>query len=131
MRQMFSLGKKQLGFIQFSCATTLSAMAPFYQSLCSEAGRPADPALLSKLQEANVSELARLEEALKDARENLGDTEVRDALLAKAEYLTKIGDKVSGFGAGLIPRLYGYGPGTQATQLGMAITEHLITSVSV
>lgn len=70
-----------------------NAMAPFYQSLCSEAGRPPDPALLSQLRGANESELARLEEALKDARENLGDTEVRDALLAKAEYLTKIGDK--------------------------------------
>ena len=69
-------------------------MAPFYQSLCSEAGRPVDSALLSKLQEANETELTRLEEALKDAQENLGDTEVRDALLAKAEYLTKIGDKV-------------------------------------
>lgn len=28
-----------------------------------------------------------------DAVTNLGDTEVRDALLAKAEYLCKIGDK--------------------------------------
>lgn len=37
--------------------------------------------------------LTELEDKIKDAETNLGEQEVRDALLAKAEYLTEIGDK--------------------------------------
>jgi 26S proteasome regulatory subunit N7 len=43
---------------------------------------------------ANKTELEKLEKAIEDAETNLGETEVRDALLTKAEYLCKIGDKV-------------------------------------
>lgn len=72
------------------------AMAPFYSSLCTELGRPLDSDLLKKLEEENVKKLEKLEEGIKDAEKNFGETEQRDALLAKAEYLCKIGDKVSG-----------------------------------
>lgn len=71
-------------------------MAPFYSSLCTELGRPLDSDLLKKLEEENVKKLEKLEEGIKDAEKNFGETEQRDALLAKAEYLCKIGDKVSG-----------------------------------
>ena len=40
---------------------------------------------------ANEAQLAKLEETIKDAEENLGDIEVREAYLAKADYLYKIG----------------------------------------
>ncbi len=33
------------------------------------------------------------DEKIKDAEKNQGESELRDALLAKAEYLTKIGEK--------------------------------------
>ncbi len=82
-----------------SLPPSLPAMAKFYSSLCSETGRPLDPALLQELEAANSAELARLEEAIKDAQENLGDTELKDALMARAEYLCRTGDKVgSGWG---------------------------------
>ncbi len=69
-------------------------MAPFYESLCKELGWKSDTALLKKMKEENESQLKKLDETLQDAEQNLGETEVRDALLAKAEYLSKIGDKV-------------------------------------
>ena len=41
----------------------------------------------------NEKELKSLDEKIADAEANLGESEHREALLAKAEYLTKIGDK--------------------------------------
>ena len=73
---------------------THTAMGPFYSSLCSELGREVDTDLLSELEAANKAELAKLEEGIEDATKNFGETEQRDALMAKAEYLCKIGDKV-------------------------------------
>ena len=62
--------------------------------MCSELGREVDTSLLSELEAANKAELAKLEEGIEDATKNFGETEQRDALMAKAEYLCKIGDKV-------------------------------------
>lgn len=72
-------------------------MAPFYLSLCDDVGKPVDATLLSKMETVNKTELQKLEEGIKDAEKNFGETEQRDALLAKAEYLCKIGDKVSSY----------------------------------
>ena len=44
----------------------------------------------------NETELKVLEDKIKDAEENLGESEHREALLAKAEYLTKIGIDFTG-----------------------------------
>ncbi|XP_047394307.1 26S proteasome non-ATPase regulatory subunit 6-like [Sciurus carolinensis] len=38
-------------------------------------------------------ELKRLDEELEDAEKNLGESEIRDAMMARAEYLCQIGDK--------------------------------------
>merc|ERR1719382_1096587 len=35
----------------------------------------------------------RIEEKIQDAKENLGDTEVRDGLIAKADFFNRVGDK--------------------------------------
>merc|ERR1712137_537825 len=35
----------------------------------------------------------KIEDKIKDAKENLGDTEIRDALVVKAEFFNRIGDK--------------------------------------
>jgi len=69
-------------------------MAPLYSWVCSDLGRPVDSALLAKMEAQNKEKLARLEETIADAEKNFGETERRDALMAKAEYLCKIGDKV-------------------------------------
>ncbi|RHZ81159.1 hypothetical protein Glove_123g34 [Diversispora epigaea] len=68
-------------------------MAPFYQLITDEVKIPLDKALLAKYQEINKKELQELDEKLQDAEKNLGETEISDALLAKAEYFSKIGDK--------------------------------------
>ena len=70
-------------------------MAPFYEEVCPDIGWNIDQTLLENMKLANKTELEKLEKAIEDAETNLGETEVRDALLTKAEYLCKIGDKVS------------------------------------
>jgi len=69
-------------------------MAPFYEELCTDLKWPVDNSLLAKMQSNNEETFKKLDETLKDAEENLGETEIRDALYAKAEHLCKIGDKV-------------------------------------
>lgn len=69
-------------------------MAPFYQLMTEELKIPFDKPLHAKYQENNNEELKKLDEKLEDAEKNLGETEISDALLAKAEFFAKIGDKV-------------------------------------
>jgi 26S proteasome regulatory subunit N7 len=73
--------------------TPAAALAPLYEHVCSELGLPKDEAKLAEMRSANTQRLAELEAKLKDAEENLGETEVRDALHARAEYLGSIGDR--------------------------------------
>ncbi|KAI8592996.1 26S proteasome non-ATPase regulatory subunit 6 [Geranomyces variabilis] len=68
-------------------------MAPYYVLLCEEFGFPQDAALLSTMRGANDEEAKRLDTKLEDAEQNLGETDISDALIAKAQFLAKIGDK--------------------------------------
>ncbi|XP_046385272.1 26S proteasome non-ATPase regulatory subunit 6 [Ischnura elegans] len=68
-------------------------MAPFYEEVVADLGWACDAELLESMKEANKKKLEELEDAILDAEKNLGDVEVRDAYLAKAEYLCRIGDK--------------------------------------
>lgn len=70
-------------------------MAPFYEEVCKELNWKVDNALLKRMKESNAADLKKLDDAIEDAEKNLGEMEVRDANLAKAEFLCKIGDKVS------------------------------------
>ena len=70
-------------------------MAPFYEEVCKDLGWTVDQKLLERMKAENEAELKRLDEAVEDAEKNLGETEVRDGMLKKAEYLSRIGDKVS------------------------------------
>lgn len=72
---------------------TLSNMAPFYEHVCSELKWPVDQKHLDTMAKENKTKLDELDEKIKDAEENLGETEVRDARLNKAEYYMLIGDK--------------------------------------
>lgn len=70
------------------------SMLPYYEKhLCPAALGTVDAALKEQMMKSNEEELAKLEERIKDAKENLGDIEVRDALLAKAQFFNRIGDK--------------------------------------
>ncbi|XP_004419948.1 PREDICTED: 26S proteasome non-ATPase regulatory subunit 6 isoform X2 [Ceratotherium simum simum] len=68
-------------------------MAPYYEALCRSLDWQMDMDLLNKMKKANEEELKRLDEELEDAEKNLGESEIRDAMMAKAEYLCRIGDK--------------------------------------
>jgi 26S proteasome regulatory subunit N7 len=70
------------------------SMLPFYEKhLCPAPLGPVDEVLKATMQKANDEELAKLEEKLADAKENLGDVEVRDVLVAKADFWNRIGNK--------------------------------------
>jgi 26S proteasome regulatory subunit N7 len=68
-------------------------MAPFYELICKEFNFPIDNNLLNQLKKTNEEKLKQIEEKLEDAQQNLGETEISDALISKAEYLAKIGYK--------------------------------------
>ncbi|XP_077486203.1 26S proteasome non-ATPase regulatory subunit 6-like [Amblyomma americanum] len=74
-------------------AITEHNMAPFYEETCAELGWTVDADLLANMKLANATEIVRLDSAIEDAEKNLSETEVREAHLAKAEYLSRIGDK--------------------------------------
>mmetsp|Transcript_41835 Transcript_41835/g.95829 ORF Transcript_41835/g.95829 Transcript_41835/m.95829 type:complete len:341 (-) Transcript_41835:461-1483(-) len=67
-------------------------MAPFYKATCEKLGWELDQALLSDMEKANAEELAKLTAALEDAETNQGETEVREALLARANFHARIGE---------------------------------------
>lgn len=50
--------------------------------------------LYKQLKSKNEQELKKLQDKIEDAETNLGETELSDALRAKASYLAKIGEKV-------------------------------------
>ena len=72
-------------------------MGPYYEYVCSELQFPVDHNVLTKMKDINQKEIEKLEAAVKDAEENLGEIEIRDAKIAKAEYLSTIGDKVENY----------------------------------
>ena len=70
-------------------------MAPFYITLCEQLNLDLDGDLVKTMQAANEERLKELQEVLRDAEENLGDNEVREACLARAQFYSEIGSKVS------------------------------------
>jgi len=68
-------------------------MAPWYELVCQDSGWKKDAALLKKMKAKNEEQLKKLDEAIEDAEKNLGEMEVREAYLKKAEFYSRIGDK--------------------------------------
>lgn len=68
-------------------------MAPFYQHVCNELKWSLDQKHFNEMAASNQKELDVYDEKIKDAEKNLGEIEIRDAYLDKAEYYVKIGDK--------------------------------------
>ena len=75
----------------FSLATD---MHPFYTELCTELGWTLDEPLANELSAACAAKLVELDQKIDDAEKNLGESEIRDAMLEKAEHYALIGDKV-------------------------------------
>ncbi|XP_023222238.1 26S proteasome non-ATPase regulatory subunit 6-like [Centruroides sculpturatus] len=74
-------------------------MAPFYAEVCRDLHWTTNEDLMSRMTEANTKRLKNLEDAIEDAEKNLSEMEVREAHLAKAEYLSSIGDKEAALAA--------------------------------
>lgn len=68
-------------------------MAPAYEAACAELGWEVDAALLEGMAKAGEARLAELDAKVKDAEENLGEAEVRDALTERAEHLAAAGSR--------------------------------------
>ncbi|KAH9993861.1 PCI-domain-containing protein [Russula vinacea] len=68
-------------------------MAPYYRLVVAANVLPLDQSLLDKLEKENTAELERLDKVLKEAEETEGESDIADALRAKASYLTRIGEK--------------------------------------
>ncbi|KAI0319088.1 PCI-domain-containing protein [Amylostereum chailletii] len=68
-------------------------MAPYYRLVAASNVLPLDQALLEKMEKLNAEELEKFDQKLKEATETEGETDIADALRAKATYLTRIGEK--------------------------------------
>ncbi|KAK4056051.1 proteasome regulatory particle subunit [Microbotryomycetes sp. JL221] len=86
-------GKFELSCDMANTAHWIANMAPFCDMLMQTRILNHDQQLLDRLRQKNSAELAKLQETLDDARANLGETEVSDALRARAMFLARIGDK--------------------------------------
>eukprot|EP01069_Polyplicarium_translucidae_P007859 Polyplicarium_translucidae@DN3159_c0_g1_i1.p2 len=68
-------------------------MLPFYRGLCSKLGWIPEEGLVDAMEDVIAKRLVALDAAIDDAKANLGDVEVRDAILEKAHFYCGIGDK--------------------------------------
>ncbi|KAI5121382.1 hypothetical protein M0805_001195 [Coniferiporia weirii] len=115
----FTLTEPSLGHLHHDALRLLlegiekDQMAPYYRALISasqplasptsptspttsrhfQLPLPEDKALLERMDAANEEELKKLDERLQEAEKTEGETEIADALRARATYLTQIGDK--------------------------------------
>jgi 26S proteasome regulatory subunit N7 len=70
-----------------------NSMSPYYALLCELFGWPLDKALFDQMEKKNAEKLLALDAKIRDAEENLGDSDVRDSLLEKADFYGLIGDR--------------------------------------
>ncbi|XP_065674417.1 26S proteasome non-ATPase regulatory subunit 6 isoform X5 [Hydra vulgaris] len=68
-------------------------MGPFYKYVCQQLQWTVDKEKLEKMEEINKQVVEQLDEKIKDAEDNLGETEIRGSYLNKAEHYILIGDK--------------------------------------
>lgn len=69
-------------------------MAPYYRIVTSASALPLDQSLLDRMESENKDELDKIDVRLEEAKKTEGETDIADALRARANYLTRIGDKV-------------------------------------
>jgi 26S proteasome regulatory subunit N7 len=94
-------GQYMFGVKCHSWLTHAPEMAPHFKLLLSQSPAilPSSlltdaPGLIEKLEAKNKTTLEALNLRLEEAEKTEGETEISDALRAKAAYLTRIGDKV-------------------------------------
>jgi 26S proteasome regulatory subunit N7 len=73
-------------------------MSPYYKKLTSTPSCSVlqiDQETLDSMEKTNADELQRLDERLAEAQKTEGESEISDALKARANYFTRIGEKVT------------------------------------
>lgn len=70
-----------------------SGMATLYPSYCERFGWMQEDTTLEAMKAKNAAKIAELDAKVADAVENLGDVEVREALLEKADFFASVGDR--------------------------------------
>ncbi|KAL7638323.1 UNVERIFIED_CONTAM: hypothetical protein RMT77_010891 [Armadillidium vulgare] len=68
-------------------------MAPFYEECCRDLKWTVNQPFLDQMQKENETQLKTLTDVIEDAETSQGESEIREANLKKAEYLSRIGDK--------------------------------------
>lgn len=68
-------------------------MLHFYKGAVESWGETPDEGIVQELEARNAAELKEIEAKIADAQENLGDVEIREGHLEKADFLARIGDK--------------------------------------
>ncbi|CAN4084724.1 unnamed protein product [Withania somnifera] len=74
-------------------AVVSNDMVPLHEALVSNGVLSLDQKVLDSMRAKNCDELRKLDEMIADAEENLGESEVREAHLAKSLFYIRIGDK--------------------------------------
>uniref|UniRef100_A0A2P2HY06 26S proteasome non-ATPase regulatory subunit 6 n=1 Tax=Hirondellea gigas TaxID=1518452 RepID=A0A2P2HY06_9CRUS len=74
-------------------------MTPFYEECCKDLDWRMDDALLQKMKKANTDKLKELDSSIEEAETSMGESEIREAHLSKAEHFTRIGDKAAAVSA--------------------------------
>ncbi|PCH37640.1 PCI-domain-containing protein [Wolfiporia cocos MD-104 SS10] len=98
-QSLFVLSKPHLSHLHDNARKELlegikaDQMAPYYRSVTAANALPADAALLEEMEAANTAELARLDTQLEEAEKMEGESDIADALQARANHFTRIGDK--------------------------------------
>jgi 26S proteasome regulatory subunit N7 len=69
-------------------------MAPYYRLVTSAGALVHDSELLESMETDNEEQLKKLDERLAEAEKQEGESEISDALKARANHLTRCGDKV-------------------------------------
>ena len=69
-------------------------MTAYYRIVTSTGALTSDESLLEKMENTNKDELDKLDQRLAEAEKTEGESEISDALRAKANFFTRIGDKV-------------------------------------
>jgi 26S proteasome regulatory subunit N7 len=70
-------------------------MGPYYRVITSASSLlPLDQSLLDSMEKENAEELKKLDDRLAEAEKTEGESEISDALKARANHFTRIGDKV-------------------------------------
>ncbi|GAA0175484.1 hypothetical protein Leryth_008564 [Lithospermum erythrorhizon] len=72
---------------------TSNDMVPLYETLVGEGVLSLDQKLMDEMRAKNEDELKKIDEKITDAEENLGESEVREAHLAKSLFYIRIGNK--------------------------------------